>query len=293
MDLVVRVHHAPAPGETVLGGNVETFPGGKGANQAVAASRMGAEVTMVGRVGNDDFGNTLIQSLVEDKIKTNHVIKDPVASSGVAMIAVAENGENIIVVASGANMAVSIEDVQKAHELMRETDLLLVQLECPLEVVSAAIDLANAHQVPVVLNPAPAQPLEKSLLAKVDVLTPNENELMLLSGETDLDSSLRVLREWGVKSLVVTLGANGARVVSDEVDEHIPAYPVTAVDTTAAGDAFNGALAVALAEGKPLLEAVRYGTAAGALATTRMGAQPSLPTRNAVEALISQGSPNP
>jgi ribokinase len=290
MDLVVRVPHAPAPGETVLGGDFETFPGGKGANQAVAAARMGAEVTMVGRVGNDDFGNTLIQGLVEDKIKTNHVIKDHEAASGVAMIAVADNGENLIVVASGANMAVSIEDVHKARDIMRESDLLLVQLECPLDVVSAAINLAHAHHVPVVLNPAPAQPLEKSLLAKVDVLTPNEYELKLLSGETDLESSLRVLREWGVKSLVVTLGANGARVVSDEVDEHIPAYPVTAVDTTAAGDAFTGALAVTLAEGKSLVEAVRYSVAAGALATTRVGAQPSLPTRAAVEDLLTRDS---
>jgi ribokinase len=290
MDLVVRVPHAPAPGETVLGGDFETFPGGKGANQAVAAARMGAEVTMVGRVGNDDFGNTLIQGLVEDKIKTNHVIKDHEAASGVAMIAVADNGENLIVVASGANMAVSIEDVHKARDIMRESDLLLVQLECPLDVVSAAINLAHAHHVPVVLNPAPAQPLEKSLLAKVDVLTPNEYELKLLSGETDLESSLHVLREWGVKSLVVTLGANGARVVSDEVDEHIPAYPVTAVDTTAAGDAFTGALAVTLAEGKSLVEAVRYSVAAGALATTRVGAQPSLPTRAAVEDLLTRDS---
>lgn len=291
MDLVVRVPHPPAPGETVLGGDFETFPGGKGANQAVAAARMGAEVTMVGRVGNDDFGNTLIQGLVDNNVKTTHVVKDHEAASGVALIAVAEDGENLIVVASGANMALSVEDIHKAVDLMRETDLLLMQLESPLDVVSTAVELANAHQIPVVLNPAPAQPLSKTLLASVDVLTPNENELALLTGEDDLEKGVQTLREWGVKTVVVTLGSKGAWVVNDSVDQFLSAYQVTAVDTTAAGDAFNGALAVALAKGKPLLEAVRYGMAAGALAATKMGAQPSLPTRAAVEEFLTRESP--
>jgi len=287
MDLVVRVPHAPAPGETVLGGDFETFPGGKGANQAVAAARMGGEVTMVGRVGNDDFGNTLIHGLVEDKIKTTHVTKDSNAPTGIAMIAVAADGENMIVVASGANMQVSVEDVNKARELMRETDLLLLQLELPVEVVSAAVELANAYGVPVVLNPAPGQRLAKSLLAGIEVITPNENELAILTGTQSIENGIQTLRAWGVKNLVVTLGPNGARVVTETTDQHLPAYEVTAVDTTAAGDAFNGALAVALAEGQSLLEAVRYGMAAGALATTRRGAQPSLPTREAVVGFLA------
>jgi ribokinase len=287
MDLVVRVPHAPAPGETVLGGDFETFPGGKGANQAVAAARMGGEVTMVGRVGNDDFGNTLIHGLVEDKIKTTHVTKDSNAPTGIAMIAVAADGENMIVVASGANMQVSVEDVNKARELMRETDLLLLQLETPIEVLTAAVELANAYGVPVVLNPAPAQRLAKSLLASIEVITPNINELAILSGEQNLDRGIQTLRNWGVRNLVVTLGANGARVVTEAIDQHLPAYEVTAVDTTAAGDAFNGALAVSLAEGKPLLEAVRFGMAAGALAATKRGAQPSLPTREAVTGFLA------
>jgi ribokinase len=287
MDLVVRVPHAPAPGETVLGGDFETFPGGKGANQAVAAARMGGEVTMVGRVGNDDFGNTLIHGLVEDKIKTTHVTKDSNAPTGIAMIAVAADGENMIVVASGANMQVSVEDVNKARELMRETDLLLLQLETPIEVLTAAVELANAYGVPVVLNPAPAQRLAKSLLASIEVITPNINELAILSGEQNLDRGIQTLRNWGVRNLVVTLGANGARVVTEAIDQHLPAYEVTAVDSTAAGDAFNGALAVSLAEGKPLLEAVRFGMAAGALAATRRGAQPSLPTREAVMGFLA------
>jgi ribokinase len=287
MDLVVRVPHSPKPGETVLGGDFETFPGGKGANQAVAAARMGGEVTMVGRVGNDDFGNTLIQGLVEDKIKTTHVIKDSKARTGVAMISVAADGENMIVVASGANANVSVEDVGNTRSLMRETDLLLVQLECPLETVTAAIELAKAYGVPVVLNPAPAQTLPKSLLKNVDYLTPNQNELLILTGEANLKDGIEKIQKWGLKNLIITLGANGARVISEGIDQHIPAHEITAVDTTAAGDAFNGALAVAIAEGKPLLDAVSYGMAAGALASTKRGAQPSLPTRDAVENLLA------
>lgn len=290
MDLVVRVPHSPQPGETVLGGDFETFPGGKGANQAVAASRMGGEVTMVGRVGHDDFGDTLIKGLVEDKVKTTHVIKDSDESTGIAMIAVAADGENLIVVASGANLKVSSEDVNNARSLMRETDILLLQLEVPLETVGEAVDLAAAYDVPVVLNPAPAQSLPRSIYANVDVLTPNQNELATLTEEEDIEKGIRKLRKWGVKNLVITLGANGARVVTDEFDQRLPAHEITAVDTTAAGDAFNGALAVALAEGKPILEAVRYGMAAGAMAATKRGAQPSLPTRDAVESLMKAQS---
>jgi ribokinase len=286
MDLVVRVPQIPKPGETVIGGDFETFPGGKGANQAVAASRMGGEVTMVGRVGNDDFGNSLIQGLIEDRVRTTYVIKDSEASTGIAMIAVDPSGQNIIMVASGANAKVSAEDVNNARELMREADLLLVQLECPLETVSRAIDLAKAYEVDVVLNPAPAQPLSEGLLSKVDYLTPNETELALLSGEPDVERSIEILRGWGVRNLIITLGANGARVVNEGLDQYFPSFEITAIDATAAGDAFNGALAVGLAEGKPLSEAVRYGTAAGALAATRRGAQPSLPQREDVEKLI-------
>lgn len=286
MDLVVRVPHSPKPGETVLGGDFETFPGGKGANQAVAAARMGGEVTMVGRVGSDNFGDTLIQGLIENNIKTSYVIKDSETPTGIAMIAVAANGENLIVVASGANYKVSEADVANARDIMRDMDLLLIQLECPLETVTAAIDLANAYDIPVVLNPAPAQPLSQALLANVDVLTPNETELKMLAGVENVNEAIQKVLSWGTKNLVVTLGANGARVVTKDMDRHLPAYEITAVDTTAAGDAFNGALAVAFAEGKPLLEAVDYGMAAGALAATHRGAQPSLPTRDAVENLI-------
>jgi len=283
MDLVVRVPHSPSPGETVLGGDFETFPGGKGANQAVAAARMGGDVTMVGRVGQDDFGNTLIKALVDDHIRTTHVIKDPHAATGIAMISVAANGENSIVVASGANYKVSIQDINNTRELMREADVLLLQLECPLDAVTTAVDLAAAYEVPVVLNPAPAQPLSPAILSRVAYLTPNESELKILSSEEDADRAVEKLLSWGVNNLVVTLGAQGVRLISGEMDKHLPSYEITAVDTTAAGDAFNGALVVALAEGRSLLEAVRYGMAAGALSATKRGAQPSLPKREEVE----------
>lgn len=286
MDLVVRVPHTPMPGETVLGGDFETFPGGKGSNQAVAAARMGGDVTMVGRVGQDDFGNTLIKTLVDNQISTTHVIKDSEAATGIAMIAVAADGENSIVVASGANYQVSVEDVNNAREYMREADILLVQLECPMEAVSAAIDLAAAYKVPVVLNPAPAQTLSRAVLSQVTYLTPNESELRLLSDEEDLDQAIQKLQDWGLENIIVTLGSNGARVITGEMDRHLPAYEITAVDTTAAGDAFNGALAVALAEGRDLLVAVKYGMAAGALSATQRGAQPSLPTRESVEKFL-------
>ena len=286
MDLVVRVPHTPMPGETVLGGDFETFPGGKGANQAVAAARMGGDVTMVGRVGNDDFGDTLIECLVNNKVKTTYVIKDAEASTGIAMIAVASNGENSIVVASGANSDVSVDDVNNARDLMRESDILLMQLECPLEAVTEAVDLAKAYDLKVVLNPAPAQQLSETLLSNVAYLTPNQKELQMLTGEEDDDKAIKKLFKWGVKNLIITLGPNGTRVVTEDMDKHLPAVEITAVDTTGAGDAFNGALAVALAEGKPLLQAVQYGMAAGALSATKRGAQPSLPTRDEVEQLL-------
>ncbi|NLN69824.1 MAG: ribokinase [Chloroflexi bacterium] len=293
MDLVVRVPRPPAPGETILGGDFQTFPGGKGANQAVAAARLGGEVTLVGRVGHDDFGYELVQGLADNRVNTNHVVKDPGSKSGIAMITVADNGENSIVVAPGANTLLSKDTILKHRKLIQKADLLLVQLECPLLTVTLAIELAHAYKVPVVLNPAPAQPLPESLLAKVTVLTPNESELALLSGENDLEQGIKTLRSRGVKSVVVTLGAQGARLVSETADLLLPSFKVAPVDTTAAGDAFNGALAVMLAEGKPLPEAVRYGTAAGALATTKIGAQPSLPTRYAVEQLLVDAQLNP
>jgi ribokinase len=292
MDLAVRVPYTPKPGQTIIGGDFEIYSGGKGANQAVAAARMGAEVTMVGRVGKDNFGDTIIQSLLEYDVKTSHIIKDSKAPTGIAMVAVTPDGENMIVTAPGANAKVSVEDVNHTRSLMRETDLLLIQLELPMETVSASVDLAKAYDIPVVLNPAPGRPLPKALLNYVEYLTPNKRELSLITGESDLEDGIKKLRGWGVRNLVITLGHNGVRVISGGLDRHIPAYEITAVDTTAAGDAFNGAFAVALAEGHKLMEAIRFGMAAGALTSTKKGAQSSIPMRDAVESLIRSQTPD-
>jgi ribokinase len=187
-------------------------------------------------------------------------------------------------------MQLSVEDVNQARALMREADILLVQLECPLETVTAAVELAKVYNVPVIFNPAPARPLSTALLKDLDYLTPNQSEILHLTDETDIGQAIQKLQGWGVKRLILTLGANGARVITQDMDEHLPAFEVTAVDTTASGDAFHGALAVALAEGKPLLDAVWMGMAAGALAATKRGAQTSLPTREAVNNFLeSQG----
>ncbi len=288
MDLVVRAPHMPIPGETVIGSDFRTIPGGKGANQAVAAARLGAEVTMIGRVGDDDFGRAQLRNLGELGIDATHVIVDPEAATGIALITLDASGQNSIVLAPGANMRLTKEDINAARGAIVQSDVLVLQLENPLEVVAYAIDIAYAAGVKVFLNPAPAQPVPKEALAKLDYLIPNESETALLTGieVADLDGAKEAaerLREQGVGTAILTLGARGAFLASAEESVHVPGYKVEVVDTTAAGDAFVGGLAVALAQGQNLVEAVRYANAAGALAVTRLGAQPSLPTRQEVE----------
>ncbi|TEU14504.1 MAG: ribokinase [Anaerolineales bacterium] len=288
MDLVVRAPHMPIPGETVIGSDFRTIPGGKGANQAVAAARLGAEVTMIGRVGDDDFGRAQLRNLGELGIDTTHVIVDPEAATGIALITLDASGQNSIVLASGANMRLAREDINAAQVTIVQSDVLVLQLESPLEVVTYAIDIAHAEGVKVILNPAPARPLPEETLARLDYLIPNESETALLTGieVTDIHSAKEAaerLREEGVGTVILTLGARGAFLVSAEESVHVPGYKVEVVDTTAAGDAFVGGLAVALAQGQNLAEAARYANAAGALAVTRLGAQPSLPTRQEVE----------
>ena len=291
MDLIVCAERIPKPGETVLGSTFRTALGGKGANQAVAAARLGAAVTFVARVGNDEFGNQALNQYEREGLVTDYVTQDPSAPTGVALIVVDEQGENAIAVAPGANGNLSEEHIESSKEAIQQADVLLLQLEIPMRVVHYAARVALAAGVRIILNPAPAQPIDKDLLRSVTVLTPNENEVATLadveiSDDASTREAARCLRSGGVPSIVVTQGARGAYVDSGELGASIPGLPVTAVDTTAAGDAMNGALAWALASGQSLLDAVEFSMKAAAFCVTRPGAHPSLPTSRELNAFI-------
>lgn len=284
-DLVVRTPRFPKPGETIHGEDLATVPGGKGANQAVAAARQGASVAMLGRVGQDRFGDFLLDNLKQDHVDTSRVRRDD-AATGTAMIIVDREGQNSIVLSPGANGKVRPADVGPAS--FPDVKLVLFQLEIPLETVVHAARLAKEKGVRVVLNPAPARPIPDELISLADYLLPNETELSLLTGKevTDVPSAepaARALLARGVQTVIVTLGANGALLVTRDGAKHVPAFKVKVVDTTGAGDAFIGGFAAAVLRGLGLEEAVRYGSACGALATTKFGAQPSLPTKQEVE----------
>jgi ribokinase len=293
-DMILQMDHIPRPGETILGGQFSMAAGGKGANQAVAAARAGGQVTFLARVGADMFGRQAVEGFRRDGIDVRYVLEDDQAPSGVALIFVAANGENSIGVASGANLCLSPADVQQAASAIQDASALVMQLETPLETVRAAAQIAAAKRVPVILNPAPAQPLDDALLALVTVLTPNESEAELLTGVpvADVAAAARaaeVLRSRGVAQVIITLGARGAWVASTAFQGLVPAFPVQPVDTTAAGDVFNGALAVAMSEQRPLEQAVRFACAAAALSVQKLGAQPSAPPRAEIEQLLASG----
>lgn len=294
MDLVVRTPVLPAPGQTVLGGPFGTFPGGKGANQAVAAARAGGRVTLVACVGDDAAGEELAAGLAAELIDVGMVLRRPGVTTGVALIAVDPAGQNTIIVAPGANAALEPADLLRAEGAIATADVLLVQLEVPLPAVAAAIGLARRHGVRVILNPAPALPLDDSLLALADVVVPNESEAAALTGIRPdgwegAARAAQALRARGPGAVVLTLGGRGALLADGDGLVEQPAFAVAAVDATAAGDAFVGALAVALAEGRPPREALRWASAAGALATTIAGARPSLPPRQRIERLALDG----
>ena len=290
-DLVVRAPRFPQPGETISGEDLKIIPGGKGANQSVAAARQGASVAMVGRVGNDSFGPELINNLKQNGVDTSHVQIDAQAASGTATIIVDGNGQNSIVLSPGGNGRVSTEDVNNVS--FSDYNLLLLQLEIPVEPVLAAARRAKEHSLQVVLNPAPARALPEELIVLPDFIVPNEGELSLLTNKqvqdvSSAENAAKVLLTEGAQTVIVTLGANGALIVNKEVTKHIPSFKVDVVDTTAAGDAFIGGFASALLQDKPLEDAVRYGCACGALAATKFGAQPSLPTKEDVEKFLNQ-----
>jgi len=292
-DLVVRVPRFPEPGETISGSDLQIIPGGKGANQAVAAARQGVSVSMLGGVGNDSFGPELINNLKQNHVDTSHVQIDSHSATGTAIIVVDSNGQNSIVLSPGANGRVSPADVNAVS--FSGYKLLLLQHEIPMEAVTSAAHRAKESGVRVLLNPAPARTWPEELIPLPDFILPNETELSLLTNQpvhdiASAEKAARILLERGAQNVIVTLGANGALIVSGQEVIHVSTYQVNVVDTTAAGDAFIGGFASALLQNKALEEAVRYGCACGALATTKFGAQPSLPTKSEVENFLNQST---
>lgn len=287
-DMVIKSPSLPRPGETILGGTFFMTQGGKGANQAVTVARLGGEVMFVAKTGADIFGKNTRELLRKDGIDGKYLLIDPVHPSGVALITIDENAENSIVVSSGANGNLLPEDLAQIPEIIEDTEIILMQLEIPLETVKYVAEAALCKGKKVILNPAPGRPLPTNLLQKLYLITPNETEAELISGIkiTDLQSAelaARRIHELGVSTVIITMGAKGALIYADSKMELIPANQVKAVDTTAAGDVFNGALAVALTEGKTLSEAVRFASMAAAISVTRMGAQDSVPYRYEIE----------
>ncbi len=284
IDLVATTPRLPLPGETLLGHNFFKAPGGKGANQAVAVARLGIPTQLVGRVGAHDFGAELINSLQFAGVQTENVWVDETVSSGVAVITVDEGGENEIIVIPGANGCVNEADVERLSQILPGADALLLQLEIPMSCVVAAAKSAHTAGVRVILDPAPVQDLPEEIYHLVDIITPNEVEAAQLvgfavDGEESAQKAAQVLLQRGVKCAIIKLGTKGVWCATAEESFFIPPFTVEAIDTTAAGDAFSGGLAVALAEGLSLRQAVVWGAAAGALAATKSGAQPSLPDR--------------
>jgi len=298
MDFVVSVERLPAPGETVLGRDFQTIPGGKGANQACAAGKLGTgtvAVRMIGRVGYDVFADHLKASLAAAGVDVSAVHATRSQPTGVALIWVDRQGQNSIVVASGANHALAAADVEAMRKVFRGASVALFQLETPLDTVAAALGLAREEGARTILDPAPAQPLPGGLLARVDILTPNESEASMLLGRPPARVSreeapelAEALRRLGPRSVVLKLGDQGSYYCGEGGGFHTPAFPVEVRDTTAAGDTFNAALAVSLAEGVEMEDALRFANAAAAISVTRAGAQTSAPDRAEVEALLAQ-----
>jgi ribokinase len=284
MDMVVKTSFIPHPGQTVLGGTFFMNPGGKGANQAIAVARLGGTVGFIGKIGNDIFGKQTFLSFVEEGVDTYGVTTDHSVPSGVALITVEESGENCIVVAPGANGLLSSEDIASAFETYTDCKIMLIQLEIPMETVAFAASYAQSRGIKVILNPAPANEQVKDIFHLTDIITPNRDEAELLSGVKidDLGSAklaAETIKALGAKTVVITLGSEGAVLLQDDNFSYIPAIKVEAIDTTAAGDVFNGALAVAIAEGKDLTMAISFACGAAGKAVTKLGAQASIPFR--------------
>lgn len=281
-DMVVKVPRIPKPGETIMGGEFMVIPGGKGANQAVACARMGVQTTFITCLGDDAFAAQSIENYKKDGIDTSFIKLQKGVNSGVALINVSEDGENCITVAPGANSYLFPSDIEALSDMIRTANIILVQLEIPMETVETIAQLAETFQIPFILNPAPAAKLSDDLLSKISVITPNETEAALLVSEKDTDEPnisgmANALFDKGLETVIITMGGKGVYLKTKEYDEAIPGYQVKTLDTTAAGDIFNGALAAALAGEKSIKEAIGFAQRAAAISVTRMGAQPSAP----------------
>ncbi len=287
-DMVIKSPRLPAPGETILGGTFFMAAGGKGANQAVAASRLGGKVAFIAKLGNDIFGQQALYLFKKEKLNINAVIVDKKAASGVALINVDDKGENCIAVASGANANLLPADLKKSKSLIESASIVLMQLETPLDTISYAASIVATKNKTVILNPAPACSLPDDLFQRISIITPNEHEAGMLTGTTvrntdDAKKACEILNEKGVATVIITLGAKGALIYHQNKFQQVNAPKVKAVDTTAAGDVFNGALAVALAENKKIKDAVQFACKAASIAVTRLGAQASAPYRKEVQ----------
>ncbi len=291
-DMIIKAPRIPKPGETVLGGRFSMAPGGKGAIQAVAAARAGGDVVFVARVGSDFFGERAIKSFNLDKIDAGLIPKDREEPSGIALVFVDEAGQNSIAVAAGANAKLSRKDIEKSADAIASADILLMQLEIPMDTVLAAAQIASANDVPVILNPAPAQKLSPKLLRYISILTPNEFEAEVLTGikisdDRSAGAAADSLLTQGVETVLITLGPRGAFLATKGIRELVRGFSVRAVDSTGAGDVFCGALAVALSEDRQMRDAVAFANAAAAISVTRLGAQPSIPRRREIEKFLS------
>lgn len=287
MDMVVKSQHIPKPGETVLGGTFFMNPGGKGANQAVAVSRLGGKVTLISKIGNDIFGKQSSKIYDEEGIDISGIYADENSPSGIALITVDDKGENSIVVAPGANSYLDKQNVKEILDKNPDCGIILLQLEIPIETVAYSIQYAKENNIPVVLNPAPVDISIIPLLKNVDIITPNIHEAEALAEHeiTDFESAKIAaikIKKMGVNTVIITMGNEGALLYENDNFHHIKAHEVTAIDTTAAGDVFNGALVVALSEGKNKLEAVNFACRSAAIAVTKLGAQSSIPYRNEI-----------
>lgn len=297
MDVVIRVPRIPVVGETVIAYDLKNYGGGKGANQAVSIARLGGKVFMIGRVGNDEYGRKLYEDLKNDGVNVEGVEFDCEISTGTAYINVNERGENNIVVYQGANKMLNIEQIVKYEDIFNEAKICVIQLEIPIETVAFVVDLCYRKDIKVILNPAPACELPDTLLEKVYILTPNETELAILSKSgiktiEDIKRASKYLLDKGVQNVITTIGEKGSYFISKDTEELFNAIKVDAIDTTAAGDSFTGALALALSESKSIKSAIEFATYVAALTVTKEGAQASLPYRDEVEKFIKERGHN-